>query len=164
MIDVLRKQNQIWLIDSAYAGDSFVTVISCYAPTMINTDTVKETFYEDLNSLCRTVDRKDKLIILGEFNARVGKDLITWPRVLGHHGTEKCNSNGLLLFTLCYLSTSWLLQILSFNKPINSRTHGCIPDPNSGTCWTKSLFATVIIKMCTLQDAWEELNASQTTE
>ncbi len=30
--------------------DFFVTVITCYAPTMTNTDVVKEMFYEDLNS------------------------------------------------------------------------------------------------------------------
>ncbi len=119
------------------AGDSFVTVISCYAPTMTNTDVVKETFYEDLNSLLRTVERKDKLIILGEFNARVGKDFSTWPRVLGHHGTGKCNSNGLLLLTRCSEHQLTVTQTLSFNKLINSRTHGCIPDPtvaHAGLC------------------------------
>ncbi|KAK7088684.1 hypothetical protein V1264_022576 [Littorina saxatilis] len=81
--------------------DSFTTVIRCYAPKMTNTDDEKEAFHDELNNLISTTNRKDKLIILGDVNARVGKEHNTWPKVIGRHGTGKCNSNGLLLLTLC---------------------------------------------------------------
>ena len=81
--------------------DCYVTIISAYAPTMTNPDEVKEAFYEDLNQLISSVDHRDKLIVLGDFNARVGVDHTLWPNVLGRHGTGKCNSNGLMLLSLC---------------------------------------------------------------
>ncbi|XP_076453095.1 uncharacterized protein LOC143288462 [Babylonia areolata] len=80
--------------------DHFSIVISCYAPMMTNPDDIKESFYE-VSRTISAVDRKDRLIILGNFNACVGVDFSSWPKVLGQHGTGKCNSNGLLLLSLC---------------------------------------------------------------
>ena len=34
---------------------------------------------------------------LGDFNARVGRDPLTWQGVLGRHGVENCDDNGRLL-------------------------------------------------------------------
>lgn len=43
----------------------------------------------------------DKLILLGDFNAGVGKDHEAWPQTLGNIGTGKMNSNGEMLSTKC---------------------------------------------------------------
>lgn len=67
---------------------------------MTHTDESKET-YDDLSRAIRGVPHKDKLIILGDFNARVGKNDSVWKGVLGKHGTGKENSNGHLLLTKC---------------------------------------------------------------
>ena len=53
---------------------------------MTNPDEVKEKFYEDLNSAISSVPKQDKLLILGDFNARVGQDRKTWAGVLGTQG------------------------------------------------------------------------------
>ncbi|VDM04478.1 unnamed protein product, partial [Schistocephalus solidus] len=55
-------------------GDQFATIISAYAPPMISSAATKDEFYEDLNALLATVLKEDKLIVLVDFNARVGTD------------------------------------------------------------------------------------------
>ncbi|XP_076442782.1 uncharacterized protein LOC143281455 [Babylonia areolata] len=81
--------------------DRFGTIISAYAPTMTNPDDIKEVFYKELNRVITAVNHKDKLIILGDFNAHVGRDHSTWHNVLGLNGTGNCISNGQLLLSLC---------------------------------------------------------------
>ncbi|ESN91965.1 hypothetical protein HELRODRAFT_181889 [Helobdella robusta] len=42
-----------------------------------------------------------ELFVLGDFNARVGKDHILWPKVLGRNGVGRENSNGTMLLEFC---------------------------------------------------------------
>ncbi|BHF60709.1 hypothetical protein SprV_0100367500 [Sparganum proliferum] len=50
----------------------FATIISVYAPPMTSPDASRSKFYEDLHALLRTVSEADKLVVLGDFNDRVG--------------------------------------------------------------------------------------------
>ena len=77
------------------------TIISAYAPTMTNPDDIKDKLYEDLHSLTAAVPKLEKLIILGDFNVRVGTDHKTWENVNGKNGTGNRNSNGPLLLQFC---------------------------------------------------------------
>ena len=74
-----------------------VTVISAYAPTLTSSDEAQDAFYNELNALVKGVTPSDKLILLGDFNARVGTDCNNWKGVLGPHGTGQLNSNGFML-------------------------------------------------------------------
>lgn len=67
---------------------------------MAHPQEVIDQFYSDLNSITVKVPVEDKLIILGDFNSRVGTDNKTWP-VIGPHGVGSCNSNGTKLLTFC---------------------------------------------------------------
>nr|VZI43153.1 unnamed protein product [Spirometra erinaceieuropaei] len=63
-------------------GGKFATIISAYAPPMTDPDAVKDKFYEDLHALLATVSTADKLIVLGDSNARVGTDHTAWSNEL----------------------------------------------------------------------------------
>ena len=68
---------------------------------MTNSDEVKDKFHDDLDSSISATRRTDRLILLGDFNARVGTDDQIWEGVIGTEGIGKCNSNGLLLLMKC---------------------------------------------------------------
>ncbi|KAK2189732.1 hypothetical protein NP493_98g01017 [Ridgeia piscesae] len=61
----------------------------------------KEAFCNQLASKLSGIPRTDKLLLIGDFNARLGRDNDKWPLVMGKHGNGKCNSNGELLLALC---------------------------------------------------------------
>ncbi|XP_068676468.1 craniofacial development protein 2-like [Montipora foliosa] len=65
------------------------TLISVCAPTMTNTEEVKEEIYSDLRETMRRVPTNDRLILVGDFNARVGSDTEKWKGVLGIHGVGR---------------------------------------------------------------------------
>ncbi|VDL96412.1 unnamed protein product [Schistocephalus solidus] len=83
------------LIEQISSGDNVTT--SAYAPPMTSSDTVKDKFFEELHNLRATVLKVDKLIVLGDFNARIGTGQAAWRRVLIPHGLGSCNNNSLLL-------------------------------------------------------------------
>ena len=81
--------------------NKFATVLSVYAPTLQAETGVKEAFYRDLHNLLQQADSKDKLLILGDFIARVGRDFELRKGVLGRYGIGNCNVNGRLLLEFC---------------------------------------------------------------
>ena len=102
------------------SGNKHATIVSAYAPTMTNPDEVKDKFYDDLDNVISATPRTDKLILLGDFNARVGTDHQTWEGVIGPEGVGKCNSNGLLLLRKCaehdLLITNTVFRLSNRNK------------------------------------------------
>ena len=46
-----------------------------------------------------------KLVVLGDFISRVGRDLEQWRGDVGKHGVGMMNSNGLLLLSKCTSTT-----------------------------------------------------------
>ena len=79
------------------SGNKHVIIISGYATTMTNPDELKDKFYDELDSIIFVTPGTDKLILLGDLNARFGTDHQTREGVIGSEGVCKCNSNGLLL-------------------------------------------------------------------
>ena len=87
------------------SGKRHATIVSAYAPTMTNPDEAKDKFYDDLDSVISATPQTDKLILLGDFNARVGTDHQSWEVVIGTEGAGKCNSNGLLFLKELIINT-----------------------------------------------------------
>ena len=54
--------------------NKFATVIRVYTPTLHTETGAKKAFHRDLQNLLQQVGTTDKLLILGDFNAKVGRD------------------------------------------------------------------------------------------
>ncbi|KAK2161843.1 hypothetical protein NP493_1558g00042 [Ridgeia piscesae] len=93
--------DRIMTIRLPLSQDNFATSISAYAPTMTNPDDNKEAFYNQLASVLSGIIRTDKLLLIVDFNPRIGKNKDKWPLVMGKHGIGKCNPNGELLLAQC---------------------------------------------------------------
>ncbi|XP_022797664.1 craniofacial development protein 2-like [Stylophora pistillata] len=76
-------------------------LLSVYAPTLTSSTDAKDTFYSQLDDAIKHIPNNEVLILLGDFNARVGNDQGSWPDCLGHFGVGKCNENGQRLLELC---------------------------------------------------------------
>ena len=76
-------------------------IICAYAPTLPSEEDLKDEFYDSLDSVLIKVNLKDKIILLGDFNARVGTRSDLWKDVIGAHGIGSMNANGLRLLSLC---------------------------------------------------------------
>ena len=112
--------------------DNFATNISVYAPTMTNPDENKEAFYNQLASVLSGIPRTDKLLLIGDFNARIGRENDKWPLVMGKHGIRKCNSNGGLLLALCSEFELIVTNTICSSRRMNARPPGCILVPDTG--------------------------------
>ena len=60
-----------------------------------------EAFYDHLQSTLSSVPSSDLIVILGDFNTRVGSDFSSWNSVIGPHGVGECNENGERLLDFC---------------------------------------------------------------
>ena len=78
-----------------------MNILSVYAPTMAATTETKDEFYTYLEQSIAQLPRTEQLLILGDFNARVGDKHDHWPRCLGHFGVGNMNENGQRLLELC---------------------------------------------------------------
>ena len=83
------------------AQNRYITLINVYAPTMTYPEEEREAFYAQLRAFITSIPAASKIILLGDFNARVGSDHETWAPALGKFGRGQQNSNGELLAGLC---------------------------------------------------------------
>ena len=91
------------ILTATFHGNPQLTVTIVYAPTESATDTEKEDFYNSLSEHLETVKKHDIHLIIGDFNARIGKDShLSQPGVIGPHCYyEETNNNGERLTNLC---------------------------------------------------------------
>ena len=61
----------------------------------------KDNFYDSLQSTLEEIPKHDVLMVLGDFNARVGSDNTDKERITGKHGTNTMTNNGSRLCDIC---------------------------------------------------------------
>ena len=88
-----------------------LSVISVYAPTLNSPDVIKEQFYEQLDQVIRSTPQNDKLVILVDFNSRVGRDYNNCEGIPGRHGVGKTRAGHLQRMESLPRSTKLQAQI-----------------------------------------------------
>lgn len=72
-------------------------LISVYALTLDADEDAKNLFYQQLSNIIVNIPLKNKLLLLEDFNAKVGKDNDLEENVIRKEDVRNCNSNGHLL-------------------------------------------------------------------
>ena len=94
-----------------------VTLISVYAPTLSATPDAKDEFYGNLASTIRNIPSTEQLVLLGDFNTRVGADNNSWPSCLDLFGVGKMNENRQWLLELCVFHNLCIINSFFKTKP-----------------------------------------------
>lgn len=71
-----------------------ITLINCHAPTEEKDDDIKNAFYEKLQKVFERSPKRDVKIVLGDFNAKVGRESIYRPTIGSHSLHTVSNENG----------------------------------------------------------------------
>ena len=88
------------MISVCFQGKPFnITVIQAYAPTSSAEEAEVERFYEDIQDLLELTPLKDVLLIIGEWDAKVGSQ--ETPGVTGKFGLGMRNEAGKKLIEIC---------------------------------------------------------------
>lgn len=108
--------------------------MSAYAPILASDVEDKETFYACLDQILSEIPREDKIILFGDFNARVGRDQHLWKGTIGKEDMGNINSNGVLLLSKCTQHNLIITNILFRQK----KYLGDTPVPSNVTLLTMS--------------------------
>ena len=111
--------------------------------------------YENLNSLVKSTPAIDKLIVLGDFNTRVGFDYESWKGILGQHGLGKLNKMT-WSYSQCVLKTTLVSSRHSSDLPTSTWPHGCTPGPTNDIWLTMLLPVGWTFMMSRSPEPWEE--------
>ena len=99
------------MISIRFQGKPFtITVIQVYAPTNNDEEAEVNRLYEDLQDLLELTPKKDVLFIIGDWNAKVGSQVI--PGVTGKFGLGVQNEAGQRLIELCQENALVILNTL----------------------------------------------------
>ena len=71
-----------------------ITIIQCYAPTNNAEPYEKEEFYNKLQTVVDKAPNRDIFIVMGDFNAKLGRNNASIERIMEKEGLGDVNENG----------------------------------------------------------------------
>jgi hypothetical protein len=94
-----------------------IKIISAYAPTLAADDSDKDNFYNQLEDVISSTADTERIVLLGDMNARVGDDHLVWPDCMGKFGVGHMNENGQRLLELCCRNGLCITNTIFPGKP-----------------------------------------------
>ena len=76
-----------------------ISILQTYAPTQDSTDEEIEEYYEEVENTLKVVKSDEVLIVMGDFNAKIGKE--RFEHLVGPHGLGQRNDRGDRLLQFC---------------------------------------------------------------
>ena len=94
-VPVGERVASMWL---KVAGRKTLTVVCAYAPNSSSEDSA---FLERVRGVMERAPPTDSIVLLGDFNAHVGDDWVTWKGVIGRNGLPESKPERGVVRLLC---------------------------------------------------------------
>ncbi|GFR61508.1 endonuclease-reverse transcriptase [Elysia marginata] len=78
-----------------------MNIVQIYAPTNEAQDKEKDAFYDLLQEVMDKLPKKDINILMGDANAKIGRENTGYDRIMGSHGLGEMNDNGKRFANFC---------------------------------------------------------------
>ena len=99
------------------------TIIQVYAPVEDAEEETKNAFYEQLQDVLNDIPRSDLKILMGDFNAQLGKQRSGFEDVIGPYGSARAtNDNGERFISFCSENGFCIGNTLFKHKNIHKKT------------------------------------------
>lgn len=98
-----------------------IAVINCHAPTDNKANQSKEEFYNQLERVYDSIPHRTRKIIIGDLNAKIGKEQIFKPTIGEHISHEISNDNGSKLISFA-MSKNMTISSSQFPPPPQRNT------------------------------------------
>ena len=101
-----------------------LSLISIYAPTFRASIEEKDDFFADLQKVLDSISDNDILVVMGDWNARVGsyQGGEQWSRVIGGHGLGRANEAGFDLLSFCEINNLAIMNTFFHKKDIHKQS------------------------------------------
>ncbi|CAK1594622.1 unnamed protein product, partial [Parnassius mnemosyne] len=97
-------------------------VLGVYAPDMSKPTYIREQFWDMVRLVLMKCKENENIIMLGDFNVRVGAKRSGYERILGTFGDERINENGEDLLTVCVKKNLFVANTFFRHKRIHMYT------------------------------------------
>ena len=104
-----------------------ISVIHVYAPTSSSSEEDIEAFYNDIEEALTKTDKKDIIILTGDWNAKIGNDNTDWKSVMGKYGYGDRNERGERLLEFATLHNFFICNT-RFQQKSNRKWTWASPD------------------------------------
>ncbi|CAF1359303.1 unnamed protein product [Rotaria magnacalcarata] len=94
-----------------------ISVIHVYAPTSSSSEEDIDAFYNDIEEALTKTDKKDILILTGDWNAKIGNDNTDWKSVMGKYGYGDRNERGERLLEFAIVHDLYVCNTKFQHKP-----------------------------------------------
>ena len=113
-----------------YGTTTNISIVQGYVPTNDTEPEEEAEFYDTLQSTIDKILKKDLVIIMGDFNAKIGSDNTGREGVMGRQGEGEMNSNGELFVEMCAFNSMVIGGSIFPHKRIH-KTTWVSPDHNT---------------------------------